>query len=191
MANTTVHMPTAKELADAHEVYLPNVATDYVYYLATDLMRTDERAQGIMLLLIVWNPYFRYHMPTWEHFNGVEEVLREKRRAIADFAQRSISTMKDTERSAVVDLFEALDGVPGIGPTGAAKSVHLLAPDFFPLWDENIAEAYSSYDVGGYWSFMLATKRQYENVEREWRLDVGILKALDEYNYCKHTLDVL
>src|ERR1051325_5999064 len=43
----------------------------------------------------------------------------------------------------------------GVGsPVGVAKALHLLAPGFFPLWDEKIAKAYRlSTDRSGFWRF--------------------------------------
>ena len=196
MASTIVDMPTAKDLADAHKRYEEEVCTHFVYDLAIEEIRAGRSAEGIVLLLVVWN---RLNTTEFDP-KHLRDALRENACIIADFEHRSISQMKDADQSAVVDLFQALDGVPYIGPIGAAKSIHLLAPDFLPLWDSDIAKAYgrqlgldsvTERSPEGYWAFMRMTKKQYENVEPEWCLDVGILKALDEYNYCKYTLDVL
>jgi len=190
MANMGVDMPTAKDLADAHEVYLEKVCDPFVYCLATEEVRADRSAVGIILLLIVWNGL----RATNEHFEGIQRVLREKAPIIGQFAVRSISGMNDTDQSAVTGLFQAFDDLPDIGATGAAKTIHLLAPDFFPLWDKSIAEAYSSHDADGYWDFMKTTKTQYQSIMPDPPLcvdDVGLLKLLDEYNFCKYKLGLL
>ncbi len=186
MANMTPDMPTGKQLAHAHEVYLEKVSAHFAYRLATEQVRADRPALGIILLLIVWNGLRARD----EHFEGIQRVLRENRHTIAEFAGRSISSMTDRDKTAVEHLFKAFDNVRGIGPVGAAKSIHLLAPDFLPLWDTKIAEVYSSLDVDGYWKFMKKTKTQYKNIMRDPILcvdDVGLLKLLDEYNFCKYS----
>jgi len=196
MANISVNMPTAKDLEDAHEEYLEKVSAHFAYRLATEQMRAGRPALGIILLLIVWNGLRARD----EHFEGIQRVLRENRPTIAEFAERSISSVTNNDEMKTKHLFEAFDNVHGIGPVGAAKSMHLLAPDFFPLWDSEIAKEYgrqlqlsevAKQSADGYWAFMKATKRQYDNVEGEWRLDVGLLKLLDEYNYCKYKRHVI
>ena len=194
MANISVNMPTAKELADYHKRYEEEVCTHFVYRLATEEMRAGRSAEGIMLLLIAWN---RLNLAKFDPVH-LRRVLHENRPTIAEFAGRSISGMNDTDQSAVRGLFQAFDDVPDIGATGAAKSIHLLAPDFLPLWDTKIAEVYSSHDVEGYWKFMKKTKTQYQNIMPDPPLcvddvghHVGLLKLLDEYNYCKYKLDVI
>ena len=196
MANITVEMPTAKDLEDAHEEYLEEVSAHFAYRLATEQVRAGRPALGIILLLIVWNGLRARD----EHFEGIQRILRENRHTIAEFGERSISSMTDRDKTAVEHLFNAFHAVDGIGPVGAAKSMHLLAPDFFPLWDSEIAKEYgrqlqlsevAKQSAEGYWAFMKATKRQYDNVEGEWRLDVGLLKLLDEYNFCKYKLGLL
>ena len=187
MANTSENMPTAKDLADAHKRYEEQVCTHFAYRLATEQMRAGRPALGIILLLIVWNGLRARD----KHFEGIQRVLRENRPTIAEFAERLISSMTPIDEMETKHLFKAFDAVPDIGATGAAKSMHLLAPDFFPLWDAEIAEVYSSHDVGGYWDFMRETKTQYQNIMREPPLcvdDVGLLKLLDEYNFCEYKL---
>ena len=84
-----------------------------------------------------------------------------------------------------------------LGPVGSAKALHLLAPRFFPIWDTKIAQHYGlGLSVSGskkqkYWRFMLITQGQCLGLRRaHWNGD-NSLKAIDEYNYCKYTLEVL
>ncbi len=188
MANITVEMPTAKDLEEAHKRYQEEVCDHFAYRIATEEMLAGRLAEGIMLLLIVWSRLNR----TKFHPKSLHDVLRENACIIAEFAGRSFSSMTNSDEIETKHLFRAFNDVPYIGPVGAAKSMHLLASDFFPLWDTAIAEQYHcSLDAEGYWTFMLATKRQYENLQPEWGLDVGLLKLLDEYNYCKYKLHII
>ena len=76
---------------------------------------------------------------------------------------------------------------------GAAKALHLLAPQFFPLWDRAIAKAYTlalrerGKNAERYRLFMVITKRQYEALAREYSTRQNLLKLLDEYNYAHYT----
>jgi len=73
-----------------------------------------------------------------------------------------------------------------------AKTLHLLAPGFFPLWDKKIAQAYSSdysrRPAEQYLSFLKMAQdmaRKLQGVS----LPPGktLLKLIDEYNYAKFT----
>jgi len=79
-----------------------------------------------------------------------------------------------------------------------AKALHLLAPDFFPLWDTDIAITYGSWwafsDFGAleYVPFCWKMKRLVEhladcNCVRDAVPKRSPLKLIDEYNYSKFT----
>jgi len=70
-------------------------------------------------------------------------------------------------------------------------ALHVLAPPFFPLWDNSIAAAYGVSTEEGYFKFMLLTKQQVASLPGDFALPKtgGLLKAIDEYNYCKYTQD--
>src|SRR5262249_15211801 len=88
-------------------------------------------------------------------------------------------------------IFAAFEKV--LGPVGAAKSLHLLIPRLFPLWDRAIAQAYGlPLGIGGtnserYWKFMLIAKAQCESLRQEGEVCISYLKGIDEYNYCMYT----
>ncbi len=208
MANTTPDMPTTKDLEDAHEIYLENEPRDLFYHAASELVRLSRTnatdinlAEALAVLLLTWNQsFYRFHPDLYseEHFKDIEGLLEAHEATIAKFGRGSIFTLRDEDRETVQTIFTAFRKI--LRPTGAAKALHLLAPTFFPIWDFAIRQAYGKRggvpyadrgEAPGYWAFMKATRRQYENVEPEWRLDVGILKALDDYNYCKYKLHVI
>jgi len=77
-------------------------------------------------------------------------------------------------------------------PVSVAKALHLLAPNFFPLWDDKIARAYKCYyndrPADKYVSFCKLTKNMVDVLNRCInRPDKTIIKLIDEYNYSKHT----
>jgi len=102
-----------------------------------------------------------------------------------------MSILNRAERTTISTLFQGFERV--LGPVGAAKALHLLAPGLFPLWDRAIADAYcltlgqAGSNGDRYWRFMLIAKQQC--LELSWQ-EPGCknpLKSIDEYNYCKHT----
>lgn len=73
-----------------------------------------------------------------------------------------------------------------------AKALHLLAPNFFPLWDETIARAYGCYynenPAEKYVLFCKITKTIADKVRNYiLRSDKTLTKLIDEYNYSKYT----
>lgn len=76
-------------------------------------------------------------------------------------------------------------------PVGVAKALHLLAPNFFPLWDDRIAKAYACYynenPSRKYILFCNQMKYIADGVKGYVSEPNRTLKLIDEYNYSKHT----
>lgn len=79
-------------------------------------------------------------------------------------------------------------------PVAAAKALHLLAPAFFPLWDERIAKAYgcnySADPVDAYLRFMQITRCvliEHATTLAGMQDGKSQLKVLGEYNYARFT----
>ncbi|MHA1381330.1 MAG: hypothetical protein ACTSRG_23425 [Candidatus Helarchaeota archaeon] len=76
-----------------------------------------------------------------------------------------------------------------------AKALHLLAPNFFPLWDREISNTYecnySDQPAEKYIQFMKLMKKFAEKVKNLVNLSYyqkkTLLKLIDEYNYSKYT----
>ena len=60
-----------------------------------------------------------------------------------------------------------------LGPVGAAKALHLLAPEFFPLWDRAIASAYGvplrkvGRNAEQYLAFIRMTREQVRHLVKQ------------------------
>ena len=83
-------------------------------------------------------------------------------------------------------------------PVAVAKTLHLLAPNFFPLWDRYIAKAYGCDYKGNnanaakeYIKFMKLMKKLVKHVlsfiDPSDYSNKTVLKLIDEYNYSKYT----
>jgi hypothetical protein len=192
MMDFATSFPTASQLADAHQKF----GVDPYYpaaLLGVDeglrLNRLGDVAQAIAAFLKGWNrTYYRFHPAKKLSLESeLEQLVASHLRTILGFRARSISSLESTDRGTILDLVSAFEGK--LGPVGCAKSLNLLAPSFFPLWDNPIADAYGvAVGRNGYLLFMLISKYQVEECNGFFPVGIAALKALDEYNYCEYTM---
>jgi hypothetical protein len=190
---------TIREIEAARQAFEAHEPRDLFYRAATELvaLALDGRtslsvAEALAVLLQTWNKmFYRYRRFDSQHFADIERLIRDHRSMLITFRQRSIQSINQEDESEVVHVFKAFEEV--LGPVGAAKCLHLLAPRFFPLWDRAIADAYSlplrprGRNAERYWRFMGIVKKQVQSLGGEQAIGRNPLKAIDEYNYCKHT----
>jgi hypothetical protein len=149
-------------------------------------------AEALAVLLQTWNEqYYQYHPFTLEHFADIESLLRAHLDEALVFRHRNITSVTKIDLSMIENLFESFEQV--LGPVGAAKTLHLLAPKFFPLWDRKIAKAYR-WELGpvgtngvNYVAFFLIAATQVNVLSPVMTDETNLLKRIDEYNYCKYT----
>jgi hypothetical protein len=186
------------------EEYESREKRDAMYKVATFVVssfwgRPADMADGLGVLLLTWNQaFYRYGM---FDFDQLEECISASLSTIESFRSRSISGLAGSDHDAMRQLFgallEALQIAVGknrgrTSPVGTAKALHLLAPGFFPLWDDTIARTYGCfYDrepAEKYLSFCEITKT-IAGIVRDFtdRSDRTVVKLIDEYNYAKFT----
>lgn len=82
----------------------------------------------------------------------------------------SLKELKEDDYSKLANNFGSLIAKPGIGPTTAAKVLHILKPKLFVAWDIPIAEKYiGKNDTEGYVSFLRAMQSFAYKVDK-WKL---------------------
>ena len=191
--------PEFDELESARVAYEADERRDLFYRTATELVDLAIReqislslAEVLAVLLQRWNePYDRHSRFDAAHCADIERLLSEHRATLEGLRARTIEGFSDEDQGTVEALFCEFELV--LGPVGAAKCLHLLAPRFFPLWDREVASAYfvSLLEPGGngerYCRFMRIVREQCRELGGEQRLGRNPLHALDEYNYCRHT----
>ena len=191
--------PTLEDIQAAREAFEANETRDLFYRAATELVDLATRgqtslnvAEAVAVLLQTWNQaYYRYHKFGGQHFADIERLLARHTRTTTGYRQRAIETYSADDESLVAEIFEEFEEV--LGPVGASKCLHLLAPSFFPLWDRKIAEKYglrlrrSGTNESRYCRFIRITKAQCIALGGEQAIGQNPLKDLDEYNYCKYT----
>lgn len=127
--------------------------------------------------------------------------IRKIANVIDKLREKDLSNVNDEELNElegdVEKCYSAIRKV--IGPTSAAKVLHILAPDFFPLWDMAIRKLYGVKrdDWKGYFGFMQKTRRYWFKsgdfrevllrLEKEFGL--GKLRIIDVYNWLEGNKD--
>src|SRR5262249_34418575 len=144
------------------------------YRAATELIRLSAQgqtkltlAEALAVLLQTWNRNaYRFGQRKFDtrHFEEIEGLLRRYRKPLAYYRRERIERISARARNQVVAMFKEFEVV--LGPVGAAKALHLMAPQLFPLWDVAIAKGYGVplRRVGAngdrYWRFMELAQRQ-------------------------------
>jgi hypothetical protein len=189
------YWPTTQDLERARQAYEENEPRDLFYRIARELttLAIQEQtsitlSEALASLLQTWNKsYYRFRRFDTQHFHDIEDLIEKTLPLVMKFRQN------DGRRSEgeIVSLFAVYEKV--LGPVGAAKCLHLLAPDFFPLWDRAIAKKYglplrkAGDNADLYVEFLNHSREQRERLGIKQINGRPILKAIDEYNYVVFT----
>lgn len=199
-----MNIPNREEFLKGCEEFQKHEKRDAMYKVATFLVshfwgRPSDMADGLGVLLLTWNQaFYRYGI---FDFDKLEKYITDNFQKIEGFRNRDISSLSKLDENAIKELFtkllEALQIESGKkqgtkSPVAVAKALHLLAPNFFPLWDDKIARAYKCYynddPAEKYVSFCKITKSMIERVTNYiHRPNKTLVKLIDEYNYSKYT----
>lgn len=194
------HSIVLGDIKKAHDVFETIEPRGLFYRAATELIELALQkqtsltvAEALAVLLQTWNKnFYRFKRTTFDaqHFDAIEALLTRHRESLAAFRSRKIEDLDVSQQTTVVALFTEFESK--LGPVGAAKTLHLLAPWLFPLWDVAIAKAHglALKRIGAngdrYWQFMVISKQQCIDLRRQGG-EGNLLKAIDEYNYCRYT----
>jgi hypothetical protein len=197
----SVAAPTAVALADARVRYREIEARDLFYRAATDLVgrALDDPSspltlgEAVSVLLFTWNSaFYRYHPPTVDLVDRIEDLVRSRRPELDRWRQAELQPAEiPGETAEILATFTAFEML--LGPVGAAKALHLLAPGFFPIWDRKIATAYrcglgkAGTNGDRYVRFMSHAAEQCQRLRAGHRGPADLVKALDEWNYVTYT----
>lgn len=189
-------LPTVEAVRDARKNFIAGEPRNLFYLVATELIDLANKktakisvAQALAVLLQTWNvSFYRFRGGFHEEdLATIETLLNDHSSMIEQYRQHSITSFASSEEDALRMVFDSFQNA--LGAVGAAKSLHLLAPAFFPLWDRAIAKAYHvSVDQDGYFHFMRMAKEQCLDLTEKGAPWPDLLKAMDEYNYCTFTM---
>ncbi len=196
--------PDRREFLKGCEEFKKHEERDAMYHIARFLVtyywgKPRDMANGLGVLLITWNQAF-YRYGSFD-YQKLENCISKNIRSLEEFSRRDISSLSASDEEDITVLFneflEALRIASGKlqgrrSPVAAAKALHLLAPCFFPVWDESIAHAYhcnySEHPAEKYLAFCGIMKISAKEVKSyTGRSNKSLLKLIDEYNYSKYT----
>jgi len=177
---------------------------DAMYKVATFIIsyyweKPSDMANGLGVLLLTWNQVF-YRYGSFD-FDKLEKCININLKKVEIFRKRCITSLLESDEKNITDLFkeflEALQIDLGkirgrTSPVAVSKALHLLAPDFFPIWDQKIAKAYGynyyKNPEKKYFSFCKIIKTIADKVEGYIvHSDKTLIKLIDEYNFSKYT----
>lgn len=185
------------DLIAARKSFQHNEPRDLFYRAARELVRLAiakqteiTLAEALGTLLQTWNKsFYRFGRKFDEpHIQALERIINKRRNKLSEWRNRTIISIRDDEAEAIAEVFAAFEAV--VGPVGAAKALHLLAPQFFPLWDRAIAGRYRvglrkmGQNADTYLRFINITKQQVLGLKGSTIKKSEILKMIDEYNFC-------
>jgi hypothetical protein len=180
--------PTIAQLRYAHEEYRRTVPNSYgatIQRVAAAFSRQnpDELATAVSEWLqdINRGNYYRFRPKDAATLTQRLKPIMRELNALLKFRQRSIISLANSDETEVLRLFGLFRAE--CGPVGAGKALHVLAPTFFPLWDDAISRGYGVSKETGYFQFLKIVKDEVLNLTEEVEPGVTALKALDEYNY--------
>ncbi len=193
-----------KEILRGSKAFRSHERRDAMYKVATFLMshfwgKPSEMADALGVLLLTWNnALFRYGI---FDFSAIEAALRLNMNDLNAYRTRDILSFTLADEPPIDILFnsflDALKIADGKSkgtrsPVAVAKALHLLAPAFFPLWDNKIAKGYHChYSVKPsvkYLKFIRISKNMAEKIKGLVDTEgTTLLKMIDEYNYARFT----
>jgi hypothetical protein len=131
---------TVDFLLKVHAEYKSTVPNNYGITMgrisqAVCEQKVDEAANAMAEWLKSLNrQYYRFRPAAASHLKEhVEPLIAAELTTILGFRSRRISTLTPLEEPSVRRLFDRFR--PVLGSVGTGKALHVLAPCFFPLWD--------------------------------------------------------
>ena len=177
---------------------------DSMYRVTTFLLdlwwgQYAEMVDALTVLLLTWNSAF-YRYGIFDQ-NQLEACLRQHWEIVDRFRKRDIVSFNAQDEEYLQVLFIALleslrisDGSSKgrRSPVAVAKTLHLLAPSFLPIWDQKIAKTYGcpyqSNAVEAYIRFSrIIRKLAIQLAPLSITAEKSLIKRIDEFNYAKYT----
>jgi hypothetical protein len=197
LARKEVELPSSGEVAAAHEQYLRVEGRDVVYRVARHLIEQAYDGaslftvgEGVAVLLLSWNASFYRPRPALVRtlVDDLDRLVQTHASILRQFRARDLESYEPAaDAEAIEELYRHF--LDRLWPVGTAKALHVIAPHFFPLWDNPIAH-----------EFRLQLSPRDASVKAYLDL-VGIgsrfarssdladpLKALDEWAYVRFTV---
>jgi hypothetical protein len=192
-----IELPSDAEVAASRSVYAQAEPRDIAYKVARDLVERNgrdgsglTRADGVAILLMSWNAGFYRFRPDLMRtlVADLDRLIQRHEDLLTDLGGRGAETYEPGRDGGAVETIYR-DFLSVLWPVGTAKALHVLAPRFFPIWDESIARAFRlqlsppQRSVASYLRLM-----EIASAFAHMSQFVDPLKALDEWAYVRFTL---
>ena len=159
--------------------------------------RWDCICGGTSLLVYAWNAPF-YRKPF--DYASLEAALRTYWTPLMAFRERVLSLLNSNDQMEIERIFNTLTIALSSGraraQVSAAKALHVIAPNFFPMWDSSIAKneyncPYLEEPGLAYAVFckrirgrVVSLQAQWDSLAADhWLRRKPLLKRIDEFNF--------
>ena len=203
----TIYFPNCEEFLRGCLRYTNHEKRDAMYKIATFLIShfwgdPSNMADSLGVLLLTWNQAF-YRYGSFD-FDQLEECINRNLRKLENFREKDIFIFSESDEPEIINIFNEFMESLKIdsermkerrSPVAVSKALHLLAPNFFPLWDDRISKVYNCYYSNNpsekYIQFMKITQdfaiHVKDCIDFSSYPNKTLLKLIDEYNYAKYT----
>ncbi len=196
------HIPDLEEFRRGYELFnekgkqgIINIWFEALSIVQDNWGNPTDVTRGISRLIRSWNRFYANF-----GLEAMSACIVRNQATLNGFRNRHIASLSEADTSAIRDLFKdflvSLQRKPDNrkSPVSVAKALSLVAPNFFPIWDSNIAFAYGCIYFSDsadepYIKFCHKMKFLADRV-RDFALiqdDRPLLKRIDEYNISKYT----
>jgi len=182
--------------------------------LRKDLTKLDDTKHlfGIVKpFLIKWGRMGRVVGRDGLDWRGLGEGLRSSEKDFGNLRKERFQTVDfevDRISDSITNIYGKLDPLPYLGsPTTISKTLHLLNPEIFVMWDKDIRKGYKKKNSRirnnpeGYLEFLKETQKLIRNALNDCKRETGkeldeieteirskhknitLAKIIDEYNY--------
>ncbi|MHA1595515.1 MAG: hypothetical protein ACTSXX_12385 [Candidatus Baldrarchaeia archaeon] len=141
---------------------------------------------------------------TRENVRKIHNLVLDLKAEISNFRKMKLDEIDEHDlnelKPIITGLFERFSQIAG--STGASKALHILAPNFFMMWDDAIRKHYGlGTTANDYFEFLKRMRKEIREAVESYATEKGIsdyakarealekdlgktpLKVMDEYNY--------
>lgn len=139
-----VGMINAKNLEWATFLYNA-MGEDTSYIDASIKVRRDLKKDSPGNAIVDFLNHWRMRVSSTNVSTGINEKYKSKVKTLLEVLPNSLLELdlSDTHaRERITDLFNCLDEIPSINDTGVSKILHIIKPDLFVMWDNEIRMYY-------------------------------------------------
>jgi len=217
-----------EKIKEKHEEFLGKEQRECAYEIAKECIdkywkggeipdkNFKKITDAVLTFLFLWNSAFYRTCSLEKGFiENIKINIKNNKKKLDYFRGKCIYELSISDKNDIKDLYKSFSKVLACkkkvkgnknsaktiqSPVSTAKFLHIICPNFFPLWDDKIAERYgcswgeNEFSFKSYWEYMVKVKEQINNIEgtktnriKEILKEYTILKLIDEYNYMCYT----